>query len=453
MRRLLPAALILALLAPLAAAQEEGGPRYTPELGPDYTFPQPSAPQPKGTSHEIFDVLMLFLFLVLATVLALKVRRRRWLPVLALLALFYFGFWRGGCVCPVGSVQNVTMGLGAIAYAVPLVVLAFFLLPLVFTVFFGRTFCASVCPLGAVQDVVLLKPVRVPLWLEHGLGLLVWVYLAAAVLLAATGSAYIICRYDPFVTLFRLAPIGKWAESLVRGAEPPGGTLAVAARVDLLLLTGALLVLCAFVGRAYCRFLCPYGAVLRVLSLLSKWHVTITPDECIQCRLCEDACPFGAIRKPSSGKTNRAAGRRRLIALIALLPVLIGAGAVGGYFAGRPLSNLNHTVRLAEQVRLEETDPAAGPTDASDAFRKSSQTRQELYAEALDLRGTFVVGGAIAGGFLGLVVGLKLISLSVYRTREDYVVDRAKCLSCGRCFEFCPIEKKRRGKLPAASAG
>jgi polyferredoxin len=48
---------------------------------------------------------------------------------------------------------------------VPLVVLAFFALPLAFTLFFGRTFCGAVCPIWAIQDVVLLRPVRVPGWL------------------------------------------------------------------------------------------------------------------------------------------------------------------------------------------------------------------------------------------------------------------------------------------------
>ena len=41
-------------------------------------------------------------------------------------------------------------------------VIAIFALPLVFTLFFGRSFCASVCPLGAVQELVAVRPVQVP---------------------------------------------------------------------------------------------------------------------------------------------------------------------------------------------------------------------------------------------------------------------------------------------------
>ena len=65
------------------------------------------------------------------------------------------------------------------------------------------------------------------------------------------------------------------------------------------------LVLSTFVGRPYCRFLCPYGALLGLLSRVSWKHATITPDECINCKLCEDACPFGAI-EPANVKQEEA---------------------------------------------------------------------------------------------------------------------------------------------------
>jgi len=53
-----------------------------------------------------------------------------------------------------------------------------------------------------------------------------------------------------------------------------------------------------------------------------------------------------------------------------------------------------------------------------------------------------------------LAVAARLIALSVRRRREDYEADRSDCLACGRCFEYCPIERKRRGEIaaPAKSA-
>ncbi len=47
----------------------------------------------------------------------------------------------------------------------------------------------------------------------------------------------------------------------------------------------------------------------------------------------------------------------------------------------------------------------------------------------------------------GLVVGVKLIYLSVRRRRADYQPDRAACVSCGRCFWYCPCEHARHGEI------
>jgi NAD-dependent dihydropyrimidine dehydrogenase PreA subunit len=63
------------------------------------------------------------------------------------------------------------------------------------------------------------------------------------------------------------------------------------------LITGVLLVSCLFIGRPYCRWICPYGAVLGACSRAAKKPVTVMPNDCCDCELCEDACPFGAIEQ------------------------------------------------------------------------------------------------------------------------------------------------------------
>jgi len=228
-----------------------------------------------GPWLDVAYVVALILALVLATYFDLKARSRRLLVLNAVASLLFFGFYLGGCVCPIGSIQNVTAAL-ATSYVIPWTVLAVFLLPLAFALLFGRVFCSSVCPLGAIQDLVLLKPIAVPRWLQAGLGLVPHVYLGAAVLLAATDSGYIICQYDPFVAMFRLD-------------GPP----------VMFVYGGLLLLVGMFIGRPYCRFLCPYGALLGLCSRVAWKHVTTTPDKCVNCRLCERACPFGAIRPPT----------------------------------------------------------------------------------------------------------------------------------------------------------
>jgi NosR/NirI family nitrous oxide reductase transcriptional regulator len=429
MRKLLltlTAVLVLVVAARAASAQEF---LERPEI-PGHELPTAEFPEPRLGTLEYLDVAVLAAALVLASYLALVRRSRRGLFCLAIISLAWFGFWREGCVCSVGSLQNVTLALFDPGYAVSLSIVAFFTLPLVFTLFFGRTFCAAVCPLGAVQELVAVRPVKVPEWLEHTLGLLAYVYLGAAVLFAATGTAFIICEYDPFVSFFRLS-----------------------GSVNLLILGGSFLVVGVFVGRPYCRYFCPYGVLLRWLSRLSKWHVRIPPEECIHCRLCEDACPYGAIREPTVEQSllERSLGRRRLALLVLLVPVLIALGGWLGRSLAVPLARMDPTVRLAEQVRLEETKKLAEATDASSAFYESGQPAIELYAEAIGRRGGFASAGGWLGLWVGLVIGVKLVHLAIRRRRVDYQPDRSGCVSCGRCFWYCPGEQARLGLIEDVS--
>ena len=396
-----------------------------PDFESGYELPSPTVPEPRQTIYEYIDAVVLLVALVLSSYLVLKMRSRRAIFILMVFSLFYFGFWRKGCVCPIGAIQNIVLSIFDRDYAVPIVVAVFFLLPLVFTLFFGRTFCAAVCPLGAVQDFVLLQPVSVPDWLEGGLRLFAYVYLGAAVLFAATGSAFVICRYDPFISFFRLS-----------------------GNLNILILGTCFILVGVFIGRPYCRFVCPYGVVLRWLSRVSKWRVTITPDECVRCRLCGDSCPFGAIREPITDWPVRYynKSKKRLAFLIFLLPILILLGGWTAFSLRTVTSRMHATVRLAERIYLEETGSVEGTIDASSAFRQTGKEIKELYEEASNIRAEFGLGGWLFGGFVGMVIGLKLIAVSVWRQRTDYEADRASCLACGRCFEYCPREHARLKK-------
>ena len=424
------------VLALLLAGSALAGERFAlPQFKSGYALPTTEVPPARANVLDYVDVAALVLALGAASYLAIRVRSRRGLWWLMLASLAYFGFWRGGCVCPIGAVQNVSQAVFDSTYAIPAAVAAFFLLPLVFTLFFGRTFCAAVCPLGALQDFVAVRPVAVPVWMEHALGLLAYVYLGAAVLFAATGSAYIICEYDPFVSFFRLMPLSR----------PSAGMAALSGSTNMLLVGAGFLVTGLFLARPYCRWFCPYGALLRLVSRASKWHVAITPDECIQCRLCEGSCPFGAIRKPTRDERRgpRLIERRRLVLLLVAVPLILGVAGWMGSALAEPFSRMNHTVRQADRVRLEESGQVQGTVDLSEAFYATRRPNEELHAEAAAVHRSFVRGGWLFGGWVGLVVGIKLIHLSVRRTRTDFEPDRGTCVACGRCYSYCPMERKR----------
>ena len=123
--------------------------------------------------------------------------------------------------------------------------------------------------------------------------------------------------------------------------------------MGLLIYGAVMLLLAVFIGRIYCRFACPYGALLRLISPLAKWRVTVTPDECVQCRLCEDACPFGEIRYPTPDAIN--AGRQRTPGDAAGPAAGVDrAGRGAGIYGQRQARDAGPQGRLAERVWVED---------------------------------------------------------------------------------------------------
>lgn len=414
-------ALVLAVLSPALALAAENFP--PPEFTWPYKFPQPSLPEPRPTGMAWLDMAILALTLAMAIYLVYRSRSRAHLLLLVLFGLAYFGFWRKGCVCSVGSLQNVALSLTDPTYGVSLTVGVFFLLPLLLALFVGRVFCTGACPLGAAQDAILLRPLRVPNWLDSSLSVLPWVYLGAALLFALLGSDFIICRYDPFILFFRM-----------------GGSL-------LMLIIGAVILLLAmFVGRPYCRYLCPYGALLGACSRVAQHQVKLTHGECINCHLCAETCPFGAIRRPTAevGSVDRREGRLRLGLLIGLFPLLLAFGGVLGYLGSPMLAKVDPTVRLADRVYLEQQGKFTEKNDATKAFELQGRAPDEVYQQSALIQRKYQRGSILLGLWLALLFGGRLLRLSVRRHRTVYEIDPAACVCCGRCFTVCPVERQRR---------
>lgn len=392
-----------------------------PEFETEYEYPVNQLPTQRAPGWEYFDVLVLIAALSVTTWLVHKKRSREGLVWMSVFSLAYFGFYRQGCICAVGSVQNVSLAMFNPGYAIPATALLFFIIPLVFAILYGRVFCAGVCPLGAIQELTGIRPLKIPRAAEVFLASVPFIYLGLAILLSATDSQFIICRYDPFIGIFRL--------------DAPH---------TMVIFGGLLLLAGVFVNRPYCRFLCPYGVLLNVFSRFAGKHLTITPAECTNCRLCEESCPYNAINPSTPELSAEPVGtsRKRFILSFVLIPLFAVAGGFLFKNLAPVLAGSNQEIRLAREIRAEkETGIEAVSKDAV-AFKEAGQTEEELFAAETAILERFGKASPWVGVFLGVSLGIALVSLSVRVRRSEYKPDQGKCFSCGRCFRYCPIKVK-----------
>ena len=390
-----------------------------PDFESGYNYPDHSFFIPDESLWITIDLILLVLLMSIVAWAVIRKRTRTPVLVVSVISVAYFGFYRSGCVCSIGSIQNVSLALVDNSYAMPLSVLLIFLLPIVFTLLFGRVFCAGVCPFGALQELVNVKNYKLSKALTTVLGIIPWIYLIFAVLYVVTRTSFLICRFDPFIGIFRL-----------------GGD------IGFITFGVALLIASVFTGRPFCRFICPYGALLSLFSRVSIFKAKMTV-ECINCELCHNACPVDAIMPPYDNKVkeSRMHGVKRILTYFVFLPVMIVVGALIMRTISDSLSKPHFDMRMYSLAMQNEEKPQdVLPLDL-EVFYGQGGTLEELAGRVEVIKADFKLYSTIAGGFIGLTIGIMLISLSVKRSRKLYEIDDAACVNCARCFSYCPQRK------------
>jgi len=231
---------------------------------------------------QAIDLAMLVLFMAVAlTSFFLKSKRLKYTSLV--FAVGYMGFMKSHLISVVDIFGVIARDLPVVKYNITYYIFGVFVVAS--TVLWGRLYCGRICAFGALtqlMDAILPSKLRVTVprtieqraaWIKFGLLAFVVVYFIA------TRNLLVYQYVEPF-----------WMFSLF-GTTPMWIGL------------GVLLVATVFVRNLYCRFLCPVGAMLGVISNLTVFKIKRW-SECKTCKICEKTCEWGAIRGPLIVKTE-----------------------------------------------------------------------------------------------------------------------------------------------------
>ena len=155
---------------------------------------------------------------------------------------------------------------------------------LLMSVLLKKAFCSWLCPvgtfsenLGKIGQRIFKSNFRLPAWLDLPLRGLKYLLLAFFVWIIGGMSAEALYG-------FMATPYGIVADvKMLNFFRDIGVTAAI--------VIGVLVVLSVLVQNFWCRYLCPYGALLGFASLLSPVKIRRDVEACIDCGKCAKACP------------------------------------------------------------------------------------------------------------------------------------------------------------------
>ena len=156
---------------------------------------------------------------------------------------------------------------------------------------FGKSFCSWLCPVGYISELIgdfgekLLKKIfkkniktKLPKWLDYPLRSIKYL------LLAFLFFSVFFLMTTVAVKAFLDSPYNQVADLKMYYFFADLSQIA-------LIILSVLFILSIFIRNFWCRFLCPYGALLGLISFLSPHKIKRNPVSCIDCGLCAKACP------------------------------------------------------------------------------------------------------------------------------------------------------------------
>lgn len=149
-----------------------------------------------------------------------------------------------------------------------------------------KSFCSWLCPVGTLSEQlgilghkIFRRRLTVPRWLDIPLRGLRYLLLGFFTYFIGMMSARMLEQ-------FMQTPYGLIADVKMLNFFRNMGQTAM-------IVVLALVVLSVVVENVWCRYLCPYGALMGIVSLLSPLKIRRNESACIDCAKCSHACPSG----------------------------------------------------------------------------------------------------------------------------------------------------------------
>jgi polyferredoxin len=191
-----------------------------------------------------------------------------------------------GCL-PIAGMMNTKYFLltGKIPFVHPAAMFLFAAFVLM-SLLLKKSFCSWLCPVGTVSEYLWKigrrffgRNLRLPRWVDIPLRGLKYLLLGFFIFVIGAMSA-------EALQSFMYTPYGLVADVKMLNFFRDAGPTAIAVLATLVL--GSMLV-----QNFWCRYLCPYGALMGLASLLSTVKIRRDPDACIDCAKCAHSCSAG----------------------------------------------------------------------------------------------------------------------------------------------------------------
>lgn len=187
-------------------------------------------------------------------------------------------------ICPFGGVVSIYQFLTVGTFVQKIHESAFVLMAAAFVlaVLAGPVLCGWICPLGTFQEWVSKLgrkltgkrfDIYIPAGMDRVLRYFRYVVLAWVIYQTAVTGKLIFQDVDPYYALFNL-----WSDEIAPAA---------------LMVLGATVLLSLITERPWCKYACPYGAVLGLSNKFRIFKIKRTAATCIDCGACDKACPMG----------------------------------------------------------------------------------------------------------------------------------------------------------------